>query len=940
MIALGEAYLDGNGVERDVDMAISLFAPLAQTKDPNAIYLLSFALRERGRPGDLNKALRLADIALGLARKSGRADFLEANIQSQLGFTYEKLGRFEEAIVAYDAARRIFERKLRQNHPQVAGAYMNLANGLAGAGRQEESLAATEKAVAIIVQLMGRDNELIGNLYQNEAISLISLARYGEALAALDRAQAVYVGLGDPASAKIADVLKTRSRTYNLLGQNQDAAEAAQSALALYAKAASPDPRTVAATRSILGLAYQGLQRYDAARAEYRAAAEILESHYGPDQVEMMHPLINLGNVDDDLGEHEDALTNYRRAFKIIVDTYGPDHPEAATMLARIGNTSRKLHRYDAALDDGLQALLIQTGASSADVDNQRYTYRMLARASRARGARASAVFFAKQAVNAHQDVRARNGNLSDMLRAKLGQSFQPSYLLLSELLLEDGQYSEAQFVGGLLKQQEFYEFTQNGTGRSPADPDIEPGNVRLTAAEEKLQADIRSAMTPVFQIAAEIRESMATREAAGISEDEYRSRQQTLKLRRDQAVRAFLSATRSLIGRFESANLLARKAKFESGQRYAQRIEADLRSMGPDTILLQIISLEDGLYFFVSKAGHETIRRKVPISRPELARLVFTAIDAVKSRRDDAKGQLAGLYDQLIKPVRPDLDEAVMRGDAVAPVLLLDLSGFLRYVPYAALHDGKRYLIEDFALALYNPANRTKFTAMRRGKLNGAGFGVTREHPGFAALPGAARELAAVIGVVGGTPKLDDAFTAKSLARTLSSETQILHIASHFRFRPGNETNSYLLLGDGNGLTLNQLRTQKRFRFRGTELLTLSACETALGGGAEGEEIESLGMLAQAKGASAVLSTLWQIADDSTATLMTDFYDGLIRQGLDKAHALRRAQLELLRGHRESTTLASRAMTVIEDSGGTTDTAATAHPYYWAAFILMGNWK
>lgn len=938
MIALGEAYLDGNGVKRDVDVAIGLFAPVAQTKDANAVYLLSFALRERGKPGDLDEALRLAVSALGLARKGGGSGFLEANIQSQLGFTYEKLNRFEKAIVAYEAARRIFERKLHQNHPQVAGAYMNLANGLAGAGRQEESLAATEKAIAIITRLMGSDNELIGNLYQNEAISLISLARYGEALAALDRAQAVYVKLGGPDTTRIADVLKTRSRAYNLLGQNQEAAEAAQSALALYAEAPSPDRRTVAATRSILGLAYQGLHRYDEARAEYRAAAEILETHYGPDQIEMMHPLINLGNVDDDLGEYEDALANYQRALKIIVDAYGPDHAEAATMLARIGNTSRKLERYDAALDDGLQALLIQTGASSVDVDNQRYTYRMLARTLRAKGDRASAVFFAKQAVNAHQDVRARNTSLPDALRAKLGQSFQPSYLLLSELLLEDGQYSEAQFVGGLLKQQEFYEFTQNGAGRSPADPDIEPGNIRLTEAELKFQADLRAAMTPILEIAAEVRTLMAAREATGASA-EFQSRLQILNLKRDHLMQTFIASTRGLIDRFESANLLTRQTSFDAGQHYAEKIEADLRTMGADTVLLQIMSLEDGLYLFVRAAGHETIRRKMPIRRAELARQVLTAVDAVKNRRDDAQAQLAGVYDRLIRPVRSDLDAAVAQDGAVAPVLLLDLSGFLRYVPYAALYDGKRYLVEDFAPALYNPANPTKFTPMRRDKIKGAGFGVTRAHPGFAALPGAGRELAGVLDIIGGTPKLDDAFTEASLARTLAAKTQILHIASHFRFRPGNETNSYLLLGNGDGLTLNQLRTQKRFRFRGTDLITLSACETALGGGAEGEEIESFGMLVQTRGASAVLSTLWQIADDSTATLMTDFYDGLIRQDLDKAHALQRAQLALLRGKAEPASLASRAMTVIEDTNGGSSTVLTAHPYYWSAFILMGNW-
>jgi len=350
-------------------------------------------------------------------------------------------------------------------------------------------------------------------------------------------------------------------------------------------------------------------------------------------------------------------------------------------------------------------------------------------------------------------------------------------------------------------------------------------------------------------------------------------------------------------------------------------------------------MSLDDELHLFASSAGRQTIYRKISVSRLELAGKVSAAIAAVRNRGDDAPAQLAALYDLLIRPIRSDIDAAVSRGDADVPVLLLDLSGFLRYVPYAALYDGRHYLVEDFALALYNPASPIKFAAMSRDKIKGAGFGVTRPFPGFAALPGAARELDSVFKIIGGKPKLDDAFTERSLATALSTKKQILHIASHFRFRPGNENNSYLLLGNGDGLTLAQLRTQKQYSFRGTDLITLSACDTAIGGGAEGEEIESFGMLAQSKGASAVMSTLWQIADESTAVLMTDFYDGLIKQGLDKAHALRHAQLTLIRGETEPITQASRAMTVIEDTSSETATVPTAHPYFWSAFILMGNW-
>ncbi len=943
MIALGEAYLDGNGVGRDLDKAIGLFATVARNSNVEAIYLLSFALRERGKPGDLDEALRYGTMALTLVKRAAHSPFIEANIQSQLGFTYERLGRFEEAVKAYAAARQIFERGLGRNHPQVAGAYMNLASGLAGAGRQEESLAANETALALFIKLTGNDSEQVAELYENIGINLMDLARYSEALDALDKALAIFQKRG-PDSPSVADVLKTKSRALTLLVRYQEAIAAAQSALAIYARSAASDQRTLAATHVNLGLAYQALERYAEAREQYLAAAKILENSSGANTVEMMHPLINLGNVDDELGNYEDALNSYRRALALIIAAYGPDHAEVATLLGRLGNTSRKLKRYDAALDYGLQALLIQSGAADPDIDSERYTFRLLARTLGAKGSKETAVFFAKQAVNAHQEVRSRNSNLPDELRAKLGQSFQPSYRLLSELLLADGQFSEAQFVSGLLKQEEFYEFAGSADRLSQEERNIEPGSIRLTKAEQRFWLDIRNLMAPVFALASDIRKLMADREATGTPSPEDQARLAELTGKRTEAMRVFVASALDLIGRTEAQRLLQQKEALDFDHRYEQKIAADLNAIGPGSVLLQITSLEDALYFSVSAGGHETMRRQVPVSRTELANKVSSAVDAIEERSDSARFELAQLYDILIKPVRPDLDAMVSDKGANAPVLLLDLSGFLRYVPYAALYDGRHYLVEDFAPTLYNPANPIKFTAIARKNIKGAGFGVTHEHPGFSALPGAARELAAVFAIVDGKPRLDEDFTEKTLAGALSPRTRILHIASHFRFRPGNELNSYLLLGNGDELTLNQLRTQKRFRFRDIDLITLSACETARGGGAEGEEIESFGSLAQSKGASAVMSTLWQIADESTARLMTDFYDGLVNQGLDKASALRRAQIAMIKGEAANAVAlqASRAMTVIETASESADKVAppTSHPYYWAAFILMGNWK
>src|SRR5258706_8644367 len=149
---------------------------------------------------------------------------------------------------------------------------------------------------------------------------------------------------------------------------------------------------------------------------------------------------------------------------------------------------------------------------------------------------------------------------------------------------------------------------------------------------------------------------------------------------------------------------------------------------------------------------------------------------------------------------------------------------------------------------------------AARAGRLDRfAGLGLTRRVPGFDALPAVKEELEGILksGAVHGEIHLDDAFTAERMRQALGQGVSFLHVASHFVFKPGTETDSFLLLGDGGRLSLRDLRVAG-FNFRGVELLTLSACETAVGGGsdANGRGVEGLGGVAQQPGAQARVRT------------------------------------------------------------------------------------
>jgi CHAT domain-containing protein len=100
-----------------------------------------------------------------------------------------------------------------------------------------------------------------------------------------------------------------------------------------------------------------------------------------------------------------------------------------------------------------------------------------------------------------------------------------------------------------------------------------------------------------------------------------------------------------------------------------------------------------------------------------------------------------------------------------------------------------------------------------------------------------------------------------------------LFHIASHFRFVAEDEASSFLLLGDGKPFTLEEMKKEQNL-FAGIDLLALSACETAAQRtSGNGREVDGFAELAQRLGAEAVTASLWEVADDSTAELMTRFY-------------------------------------------------------------------
>ena len=232
-------------------------------------------------------------------------------------------------------------------------------------------------------------------------------------------------------------------------------------------------------------------------------------------------------------------------------------------------------------------------------------------------------------------------------------------------------------------------------------------------------------------------------------------------------------------------------------------------------------------------------------------------------------------IYDVVIGPVADDLQAYE------TTTILFSLDGVLRYLPMAALHDGGGFLVEKYRTVVLAEAGKYRLGDSPVPDWKVAALGTSQAFDGTAALPSVRVEMESIVrrdasdtdGVLPGVIYADSAFTREAMAKAIDLRLPVLHLASHFVLTPGTEGNSYLLLGDGSRHVPSGLPGGEH-RFGGLDLLTLSACNTAVGAvGADGREVEGFGALAQNRGAKTVMATLWPVVDGSTAVFMREFY-------------------------------------------------------------------
>ena len=310
------------------------------------------------------------------------------------------------------------------------------------------------------------------------------------------------------------------------------------------------------------------------------------------------------------------------------------------------------------------------------------------------------------------------------------------------------------------------------------------------------------------------------------------------------------------------------------------------------------LVSLPDGMHRLTVQVRQEELTEEVRAFR--------TLLQKETTREYLRRSQR--LYDWLLRPLE------TLFGQFDLDTLVIVPDGPLRMIPFAALHDGKQFLIAKYAVATTPGLNLTDPKPLARDRIEVLSAGLTEGVQGFPPLPNTEEEMKAIGALYKTHRLLNEEFRVPQLEREMKENPfTIVHIASHGRFERDVKKSFVLTFDDKLTMDrLNQVVGYFRFRDQPLELLTLSACQTAAG-----DDRAALGLagIAIKAGARSALATLWFVNDEASSALVIEFYTQLKDPSLSKAMALRQAQLKLL------------------------ENPDFQHPIFWSPFLLLNNW-
>lgn len=915
-------------------------------------------------PPSLSLSPSLAQEQTNQDRKSIADRLFREGEYLNAGGSYERaIRKFQEALLIY------------QEIGDKAGVGKTLFNiGYVYYNKEEyqQALDYFQQALPIRREVGDGDGELVtlnmmGRSYDEQGSQLVKQSQYREALEKFQQLLVINRKLGHKEAEGLT--LNRIGIAYTNLGEYELALDFYQQALAI------PPPYFADNRGAMLfnaGRLYQALGQYELALKFYQESLELSKL---PVQLVFdsrgaigniggeVRNLNAIGSIHSKLGKYELALKFYQEALAVLTtidDKTDKKNLEGGTLhnigvvylkqgkyelalkflqealtilkplnkkqsewviLSSIGKVYYELGKYELAWNLYQQSLVIvQEFGDKGDEGN---ALKNIGYLLEKQNQPELAIAFFKQSVNAREAIRNNIKGLPQEFQQSYTETIAEDYRHLADLLLKQDRVLEAQQVLDLLKVQELQDYLSNVRGN-----DQTAQGIPNTSSEQQIKQGYEALLDKAIQLGKELaklesippenRTSAQQQRIVELRKNEQEISQQFQEFIKSPTVTALVAQLRQVTGG-ETLNL----ANFNS-------LRDNLQKLQQNAVVLYPLVLDDRLELILVTPYSPPIRRTVTIKREELNRAI------VEFRREisDPRGDIADayvsaqkLYNLLIKPIENDLAQADAKTIIYAP------DGQLRYIPLAALHDGKQWLVQRFRINNITAASLTDFNTKPQNNLQVLAAAFTQGSYNFrvgtrdftmAGLPFAGREVENLAATIPGTKKLlDDQFNPNIVL--LMNDYSIVHLATHAAFVSGEPEDSFIMFGNGDRATLRDI---KNWSLPGVDLIVLSACQTAVGGKlGNGEEILGFGYQMQRTGARAAIASLWFVDDGGTQALMDAFYAALKQPNITKAEALRQAQITLIAGQQPTN---SNVSSQVSNRLG--------HPFYWAPFILIGN--
>jgi CHAT domain-containing protein/Tfp pilus assembly protein PilF len=871
-----------------------------------------------------------------------------AALLNSLADVRRERGDSTEAGRLYREASEILQGAPQGYETDLANTLSGLANLHADAGDLAEAEKLYRRALDLDRQARGPGHVETTAHANNLALVLRSRGKYAEAEPLLRQALEVRRAQFGADHVHVAAALMNLALVREDLGDAEQARQLWREAAAIWRK---HNPRHPAHATVLTNLGLQAGESGDAAEAErcLREALEVRRQAHGDKHRDYAVALKNFARVQIEAGKAAEAERLLTEAERILRAAVGDAHPDYADLLRAQATAADRAGKAERAGELLGRALEIYRRVLGPDHETTLTTLLALAKWQASRGERPRAVALLEEGLlhsarnlERAADVQAERLQIEAALKLRAMQYLYLSVAPFNEKTLATVYEQVLRWKGAVAHRQ-----------------------YTLRALRSRLDPGGRALVTQLEAVTARL----ATISLAGTPDGKGEGTQQFRELnRRKEELEAEL-ARRSASFRPDTAVTPARLAQaLPPGVVLIDFL--DWARFTPTREGMDVWAVENRVLAFVARAGQPVRAVDLGPSIP-VGQALARWRTALHRRAGGANDPGQELRRRLWEPLEPLL--------AGADTVLVSPDRELAQLPFGALPGRKpqTYLIEDYALAVApapqllpallaaSAGSGDGGTLLAVGEVDfdagGSSVAVATRAPGvqfFAPLPGTRGEVLAVAELYERSAArrtaelLRGPRATKESLRQRAPGARWLHLATHGYFvaEHGDRIPAGLLAGlafaganrptpaeqAAGILTAAEVAEVDLHR---VELAVLSACETGLGKVENGEGLLGLQRAFQIAGARTVVASLWQVPDEPTRALMEQFYHNLWQKKMPKLAAFRAAQLWMLREGRRDGSV-QRGMQRLDAGEPATADTGRLPPYFWAAFVLAGDWR